>query len=231
MLRLVALLLVLANLGFFAWSQGWLAPALPPPRYQLHEPQRLTAQVNAAQVKVLAPRAASAAVVAARAEAAVCLEAGPLASTELAAAEAELVAAQQAGLLPAGSWVREAAPVPPPWLVYAGRWPDAAARRTREAALRELGLGFELLNEPAELAPGLVISRHATRAEADTALARLTGRSPPLRGARVVQVPTPPAVTWLRVARADAELQARLKELSAAPLAGGFKPCPAPVRP
>ena len=221
MLRTAALLLVLGNLGFFAWTQGWLQPGFPPPSHGEHEPQRLTAQLNPGAVTVLPPRAASAAVVAARAAAAVCLEAGPLAASELAAAEAELQAAQ----IPAGSWAREGAPEQPLWLVFAGRWPDAEARRNRVADLRELGLEVEVLKAPAELAQGLVISRHPTRAEAEAALARLTSATPPLRGARVAQLPAPPVVQWLRVARADAELQARLKELPAAPLAGGFKPC------
>lgn len=221
MLRTAALLLVLANLGFFAWARGWLQPGFPPPRHGEHEPQRLTAQLNAQLVTVLPPRAASAAVVAARAAAAVCLEAGPLAEAEMAAAEAQMQAAQ----LPEGSWAREGALPLPLWLVYAGRWPDAEARRTRMADLRKLGLEVEVLTAPADLAPGLVISRHATRAEADAALNKLTSATPPLRGSRLVQLPAPPAVQWLRVARADPELQARLKELPAAPLAGGFKPC------
>lgn len=221
MLRAAALLLVLANLGFFAWTRGWLQPGFAPPRHGEHEPQRLTAQLNPQLVTVLPPRAASAAVVAARAAAAVCLEAGPLAEAEMAAAEAELKAAQ----LPEGSWAREGAPPQPLWLVYAGRWPDAESRRTRMADLRKLGLEVEVLTAPADLAPGLVISRHITRAEAEAALGRLTSGTPPLRGSRLVQLPAPPAVQWLRVARADPELQARLKELPAAPLAGGFKPC------
>ncbi len=122
MLRAAAVLLVLANLGFFAWARGWLQPGFPPPRHGEHEPQRLTAQLNPKAVTVLPPRAASAAVVAARAAAAaVCLEAGPLAERELAAAEAELQAAQ----IPEGSWAREGPPPQPLWLVFAGRWPDA----------------------------------------------------------------------------------------------------------
>ena len=223
MLRTAAVLLVLANLGFFAWTRGWLQPGFPPPRHGEHEPQRLTAQLNPEAVTVLPPRAANAAVVAARAAAAVCLEAGPLAESEMAAAEAELQAAQ----LPEGSWAREGAPSQPLWLVFAGRWPDAEARRTRVADLRKLGLDVEVLSAPAELAQGLVISRHTTRAEAEAALTKLTSGTPPLRGSRLVQLPAPPAVLWLRVARADPELQARLKELPAAPLAGGFKPCAA----
>ena len=221
MLRTAALLLVLANLAFFAWARGWLQPGFAPPRHGEHEPQRVAAQVNPEAVTVLPPRAASAAVVAARAAAAVCLEAGPLAASEMAAAEAELQAAQ----LPEGSWAREGAPLQPLWLVYAGRWPDVLERRRREAELRKLGLDVEVLTAPAELAPGLVISRHDTRTEADAALNKLISATPPLRGARVAQLPPPPAVQWLRVARADPELQARLKELPASPLAGGFKPC------
>ena len=223
MLRTAALLLVLANLAFFAWTRGWLEPGFPPPRHGEHEPQRLAAQINPADVTVLPARAASAAVVAARAAAALCLEAGPLAEREMAAAESAMQAAQ----LPEGSWAREVAPPEPLWVVFAGRWPDAAARGTRVAELRKLGLEVELLTAPAELAPGLAVSRHTTRAEADAALARLTGAAVPLRGARVAQLPAPPLVQWLRVARADAELQARLKELPAGLLAGGFRPCAA----
>lgn len=221
MLRTAALLLVLANLGFLAWTQGWLQPGFPPPHHGDHEPQRLVAQLNPQLVTVLPPRAASAAVVAARAAGAVCLEAGPLAAGEMAAAEAELQAAQ----LPEGSWAREGAPLQASWLVFAGRWPDAEARRTRVADLRKLGLEVEVLTAPAEFASGLVISRHATRAEAEAALARLMSGTPPLRGSRVTQLPSPPAVQWLRVARADVELQARLRELPPGPLAGGFRPC------
>ena len=50
MLRTAALLLVLANLAFFAWTRGWLEPGFPPPRHGEHEPQRLAAQINPADV-------------------------------------------------------------------------------------------------------------------------------------------------------------------------------------
>jgi hypothetical protein len=224
MLRVVVALLLLANLAFFAWVRGGLAPGFPPPRHAESEPERLAAQLNPEAVKVLPAKAANAAVIAARAAEAVCLEAGPLTEADIAAAEAALAAAQ----LPEGSWQRETAPPPPLWLVYAGRVPETAARRKREAELRQLGLAFELIKEPAELAPGLVLSRHATRAEADAALAALASASQPLKGAKVVTLPTPPLQPLvLRVPRADAELQARLRALPAAVLAGGFRPCAA----
>lgn len=232
MLRAGVAALLVANLVFFGWARGWLAPALPAPRDAEAEPQRLAAQHRPELVTVLAPRAASAAVSAAHEAAAVCLEAGPFASAdpaEAAAAESALAQAQ----LPAGSWLREAAPPPPLWLVFAGRWPDAVARGARVEELRKRGLDFELIEAPPDLAPGLVLSRHSDRAAAVAAQAALVAPAapaagPPLRNLRVVQLPAPPPRHWLRVPRASAEQQARLALLPAAAqaaLAGGFKPC------
>jgi hypothetical protein len=224
MLRAVVALLLLANLAFFAWAQGWFEPGLPPPHLGEREPQRLAAQLRPDAVVVLTGKAASAAISAAKAAAAVCLQSGPLTDDDMAAAEAVLAPLQ----LPEGSLQREPAPASPPWLVFAGRWPEAAARQAREAELKKLGLPYEPLAEPAELAPGLVLSRHATRAEAETALAVLAAASQPLKGGRVVSLPSQAARHWLRVPRADAEQQLRLLALPPAALGGGFKPCAVP---
>ena len=219
MLRALVVLLLLANLAFFAWARGWLGA---PPRHAEREPARLAAQVRPEALTVLPPGPASAALQAARAAALQCLEAGPFADGNVGAAEAALGAAQ----LPSGSWARvDPAAGAPVWLVYAGRYPEAALRRAREEDLRKLNLSFELIQSPAELAPGLVLSRHASR---DEASAWLSARSDTaLRGARVVQLPTPAPAWRLRVARADAELAERLKALPGDTLAGGFRPCAA----
>ena len=46
-----------------------------------------------------------------------------------------------------------------------------------------------------------------------------------VRSARVVPLPTGTAQWWLRVARADAEMQTRLKSLPPERLGSGFRPC------
>ena len=220
MLRTVAAALIIANLVFFAWTSGWLAPALPAPRHGEREPERLAAQVRPEAVAVLPPKAASAALNAARAAALVCLEAGPFGEAATAAAEAALVAAQ----VPEGRWTREPVAPPPGWLVFGGRYAEPVTRRAREDELQRLGIPFEVLNSlsaPPELAPGIVLSRHARREAAEAALAAL---GPRLRGARVVQLPPPPLMQWLRVMQAEPELVERLKALPG----GGFKPCAAP---
>ncbi len=224
MLRVLLVLVVLANLAFFGWVRGWLEPTWPVPDQGEREPERVAAQVRPEAIVVLAPRAASAAVSAARAAAAVCLEAGPLNDADIAAAEAALSPLQ----LPEGAWRREAGPQPPLWLVYAGRVVDPSVRKVREDDLRRRGLTFEVIDAPADLAPGLVLSRHATQQEAEAATAAVAASQPasaPLKNLKVMSLPPPPQQHWLRVARADPDQQARLQALPGSALAGGFKPC------
>ncbi len=223
MLRLLVAVVLVANLLFLGWVQGWFAPGFPPPRHAEREPDRLAAQVRPDTVAVLPPSAATAALKAARAAAAVCLEAGPFASAAADAAEAALTPAN----LPDGTWQRVQEP-PPSWLVFAGRYAEAAARRAREDELRRLGLAFEPLAGAGELSPGLVLSRHPRRDEAEAALRALGAASAP-KGVRVVELPQPDPRFWLRVARADEELAARLKAAGGAALGEGFRPCAQPA--
>ena len=74
MLRALVAALILANLLFFGWARGWFAPGWSPPRHGESEPERLAAQVRPEAVTVLPPKAASAALSAARAAALVCLD-------------------------------------------------------------------------------------------------------------------------------------------------------------
>jgi hypothetical protein len=229
LLRTLAILLLLANLLFFSWARGWWAPTWPAPHQGEREPERLAAQVLPDSVIVVpaAPGSSTA-----RSAAAQCLEAGPLDEAGLAAGEAALAAAQ----LPEGSWSRIASTPASVWLVYAGRVATDDARQVAEAELRQNGLAFELINEPAELAPGLVLSRHRSRALADAFLAQVQAKvaanaNNGLRALRVVSLPTPPAQYWLRAERADVGLQARLNAIPVQDakdaLAGGFKACAA----
>lgn len=216
MLRFFVLLLVLLNALFFGWTQGWLGPK---PRQSESEPERLAAQVRPDSLTVLPPTAANAALQAARVAALVCLEAGPFAEANLSAAQAVLAQAQ----LPEAAWERVDTAPAPVWLVFAGRYPEAGLRKVREDDLRKLDLKFELIETPAELAPGFVLSRHATREQAQAWVNAKSSTA--LRGVRVVQLPSAPGNLRLRVARADTEQADRLRALPAEALAGGFRPC------
>ena len=57
-MRALVLLLVLANLAFFALAQGWLQPVVGVARHNEREPQRLAAQLNADAVHIVTAEAA-----------------------------------------------------------------------------------------------------------------------------------------------------------------------------
>ncbi len=61
MIKWLALVLIVANGVFWAWTQGWLGAAWPAPGERQREPQRLQQQVRPESIVVLSPRAASAA--------------------------------------------------------------------------------------------------------------------------------------------------------------------------
>ncbi|GMV45598.1 MAG: hypothetical protein AMXMBFR66_09960 [Pseudomonadota bacterium] len=208
MLRALLALAVAANALFFAWTQGWFAPVWPAPNSGLREPGRIGAQLRPETVVVL-PAAS-----AARALALACLESGPYGDAEIAGA----VAALESAGLDAGSWQREQVQSPGYWAVFAGRPADAAARRARAEELQRLALPYEQVDEPAELAGGFVLSRHASQEAAARALAAIGAKAS--AGLRVVAVPAGPPRHWLRVPAANAEVQARLAALDR-----GFRPC------
>lgn len=216
MFRTLVVLLIVANLAFFGWVRGWFGT---PPRHAEREPERLLAQVRPEALNVLPPKAATAAVQAVRAAAQSCLEAGPFSDNDVISAEALLVASQ----LSEGTWLRVDGASSPVWLVFAGRYPEAALRKAREEDLKKLKLSFELIDRPADLAPGFVLSRHASK---DDAQAWIDSRANlALKGLRVVQLPVPASAWRLRVPKADTALTEKIQALPAEALAGGFKAC------
>jgi hypothetical protein len=224
MLRGLLLLLVVANLLFFAWTRGALEPAWPPPGRGDREPERLAAQVHPEKVVVVPPGTPGPpAAVAAQP---VCLEAGPLTDAEVGTA---IDALNGAGL-PEGSWQQEQVQSPGSWAVYFGPFADAAALRAKEEELARLTLALQPVTAPPELVPGLMLAPTDTREAAEASLSALAQRG--VRTARVVALPPAAPRHWLRVRQADADQQARLLALKTPALAGvpgaGFIACANP---
>ena len=198
MLRLIVLLLILANGIYFAWSQGlfraWeFAPA------QHTEPQRVAQQLRPENLRILKAGEArgaetnamvpppAPAPVPALLEAVVatqpaeCYEAGLFDDAQASTLRRTLEAR-----LPAGSWLLESAVEPARWIVYMGKYPNAEALAKKRQELASLNLKFEPINS-ASLEPGLSLGGFDTQAAANTALASLTKRG--VRTAQVVNFP------------------------------------------
>ena len=218
MLRALIVLLLLGNLAFFAWTQGWLDDVVGVRATGDREPERLLRQVHPELIRILPAGAASgvAGEVATR-----CLEAGPFSDAEIAAAQA---AAQVA--LPGGSWVTVKTEQPGSWIVYMGRYATADALTKKEDELKRRKLPFEEVRDTAVLAPGLSLGRFDTRASATQALERFAQLG--IHTARVVERAPASTRHVLRVEKADAALAARITALGVDALGKVFAACERP---
>ena len=237
MLRGLVLLLIVANLAFYAWSQGWLDSVVGVRSIGDREPERLTRQVRPETVVVLPPTsvealpaapvsppvpattASTAATVPAAAQA--CLEAGPFSPAQVAAAEAALQSAQPT--MPGAAWVNLKTDKPGLWMVYMGRYTDRDTLGKKQEELRRIKVEYDEVRSPPELDMGLSLGRFEERKNAFNALERFAQRG--IRSARVVEVRAPATTHVLRADKADAALAAQLLALKSTALGKGFAPC------
>ncbi|MES2243092.1 MAG: SPOR domain-containing protein [Pseudomonadota bacterium] len=229
MLRLLVLLLALANVAYFAWSQGTLAPLGMAPSVQT-EPQRLATQIRPEAIRLLtadealqiensssAARPGNGASAAADAAASECLQAGLFNEQQTTALRASLEKS-----LPAGSWQFESSAEPARWIVYMGKYANEDALAKKRSELRQLGVAFRSVNNEA-LAPGLALASFAQQAEADKELARIATKG--VRTARVVQERAEARGQILKLAAVDAALRAQLDALKPQLEGKALRPC------
>ena len=218
MLSAVVLALLLANLAFFAWTQGWLDNVVGIRSIGDREPERLLRQVHPELIRILPPLEAAAL------KAPACLEAGPFTATELAAAEAALRAAWPSAA--AGAWASAKTDLPGAWIVYMGTYPTPEAMTRKQEELGRRNVPFEAVTSPAALDPGLSLGRFDDRARASRALEQFVQQG--IRTARVVEVSAPTSSYRLRADAVDAARAAQLTGLPADALAGrAFSACAA----
>lgn len=227
MLRLAVVLLLLANAGYYAWSQGllrgWgLAPV------DESEPQRMEQQIAPQNLRLLpqggkgaassaAPAGpASPATAAAPAEPPACLQAGVFDARQADALR------QAAAVLPEGSWTLEPTPITGRWMVYMGRFPDEEAVAKKRAELRALKIPYD--RPGAALEPGLSLGRFSTEEAAQRGMALLANQG--VRTARVVQERADAPGFMLRLPAVNDTLRTRLDTTLQPALAGKtLRPC------
>lgn len=220
MLRLIVLLLVLANGLYFAWSQGYLRPYGYGPQSQA-EPQRVQRQLRPADMQVLnaqeAARAEAPPTPAPSAKPPECLRAGLFNEQQVADLERALQ-----DKLPAGAWQMDEVVVPARWIIYMGRYANVGLRERKRDELKNLHIKYEPLSR-ADMEPGLSLGAFQTQEQARAGLQALNRRG--VRTARVVLERAEQRGRQLRVPEADDALKSRLEEM--APLLAGntFRPC------
>jgi hypothetical protein len=216
MLRLIVLLLLLANGAYFAWAQGMLLSWGAGPAQQ-SEPHRLAQQIRPEALRVAAgddARRLESSLGPARVSE--CLQAGPFDD----GAVAPLRQALQSW--PAAAWSLEPAVEPARWIVYMGKYPAPESVTRKRGELRQIGVSFEPLSNP-ELEPGLSLGGFPTQGQAVAHLERLAERG--VRTARVVQERPEVRGQRLVLPALDDALRARLEELRAPLGSRALRPC------
>jgi hypothetical protein len=222
MLRLLVLLLALANAGYYAWSQGALRDwGLGPGTSG--EPQRLQQQIKPDAVRILpaseARRAAPATVAMAPTKTE-CLLAGPIGEAKLAGVKDALAP------WPAGSWNLTPVVQPASWVVYMGKYAGVEQLARKKAELRQRGvLEFDDIQEPS-LAPGISLGRFTSEADATKRLQALAQSG--VHTARVLQEHPELQAQQLTLPAVDDALRPRVEALR--PVLEGMKlrPCRPP---
>jgi hypothetical protein len=224
MLRIALLILLLANAGYFAWSQGALTSLGWAPQ-QHNEPERLQQQLRPETLQLKPP----AAVANAPAPGVAATAPAPAAPAPVEAPPAQDGPAQclQAGIFdddasdtlrralvlqfPEGSWKLDAITQPGRWMVYMGKFADNQALEKKRAELVARKLDHDRAGGALE--PGLSLGRFSSEEAATRELTQLVRQG--VRSARVVQERPDKHGFVLRLPAATPALRAQLEALPA----------------
>ncbi len=211
MLRLLVLVLLLANTGYFAWTHGLLVDYGFAPAIQ-SEPQRLAQQIRPEVMRLIpagearqfdnGPPAAPAVVSTTTTQ---CLQAGLFTESQ-----ASVLRRRLENSLPAGSWSLENTVEPGRWIVYMGKYANEEALAKKRSELRQLGLLVEPLISQA-LGPGLSLGHFSAQRDAERELAKVVQRG--VRTARVVLEQPEARGQLLKLFAVDASLKGQLDAL------------------
>ena len=240
MLRLAVIVLLLANAGYYAWSQGLLKDWGFAPEEQA-EPQRMNQQIRPETLQILkvnASKTSSSAPVPAPAPATAAAPTASTTGTDTPASAAATDPAEclQAGVfderqaealrtaaagLPQGSWALEPTPIAGRWMVYMGRFEDQETLDRKRAELRARKVDHDRAGGTLEL--GLSLGRFTTKDAAERELANLGTKG--VRTARVVQErPDAPGFT-LRLPAVNDALRPQLDALRSAMAGKTLRSC------
>jgi hypothetical protein len=239
MLRGLVLFLLIANLAFYAWTQGHLTRVLGVDPIGDREPERVRQQVHPEAVQVVVPaqtgqtgQAGSTGSTTSPtdpsetppihptvASPTACLEAGPFNTSELDQAVAILKTR-----IESHQWAVQTRDVPGRWMLYMGRYPsrEVMLRKVDELQRMEITKIDEVHGIP-ELEFGLSLGEYQRLDAAEAALLHMNDIH--VRSARIVQLLPPSLAHTLRIASADAAVQARITSLKAALGVRAFQAC------
>jgi len=214
MLKNLVLVLLSANILYFAWGEGLLQSyGLSPSAGS--EPHRIDQQL---QPQALQPMPAPDAAALEQANARACLRSGPWDMDQSARLRAALQVA-----LPQDSWRLDALTPPPRWIVYMGKFSNQESLKRKLIQLAGIpGVKIQEPRDPA-LVPGISLGAFDTEPLAQVELTRMTLLG--VRTAKVVQDNEPAVENMLVIPAVSKDMQAALLALQPLLEAHALQPC------
>lgn len=219
MLRLIFLMLIFANVAYYAWAHGWLqAYGFAP--VQQTEPHRMAQQIVPDAIRVLSMADVKQVEAQVQADLAPkeCLQAGPFTEAQADALRNALTD----GGLPAGSWSLDSTLESARWIIYMGKYASAEVMAKKRAELSLINLKFEPLRNPA-LEPGLSLGGFESQAAAKAELTRLGQQG--LRKAKVLQEREESRLAFLKLPAATEGMKASLEGIRPALVGKPLRKC------
>jgi hypothetical protein len=218
MLRLLVLILFVANASYFAWAQGWFL-SYGWGAVTQSEPHHLQQQIRPDALRMLSPSEFRR--VEAQAQADLmpkeCLQAGPFDAAQAASLQRALE-----GALPSNTWQLTSTTSPARWIVYMGKFANPEAQTKKRAELEKLKVKTIALNNPA-LEPGLSLAGFDNQAAATAELSRLAGLG--IRTARVLQENENTNIYQLKLPAVTDSIKQRLNDVKTSMAGKAFKTC------
>ncbi len=224
MLRFIVAVLLLANIGFYVWSQGGFEGMVGLHPNGDREPARLGQQVAPEGIKILPPKMVAASVPnKAPQTAGTCIEIGPFPSDQMGQAQTVLQKA-----IPAERWITLKTETPAIWMVHMAPSSDTALQKKQMDILQRLEVPFEEVSDVARAGNGLSLGKFNTRTAAEKALAGFSSQG--LRKLKVTEFIPASFTHTLRADGIHAATQAQLRALEGHESLGGrnFKACDVP---
>ena len=214
MLKNLVLVLLSANILYFAWTEGLLQSyGLSPSSGS--ESHRVNEQL---QPQMLEPVRAPDTPLVEQASAAACLRSGPWDKEQAARLR---LALQEA--LPQDSWRLDPLTPPPRWIVYLGKFSNQELLKRKLTQLASIsGVKTQELRDPA-LVPGISLGGFDTEPLAQAELDRLSRMG--VRKAKVVQENEPPNKEMLVIPSVSKDIQAALLTIQPLLQAHALQPC------
>ena len=244
MLRLIVLLLILANVLYYVWSHrvlgelGWgkaeqtephrLQQQIQPERIRVLEVNEIPGQNQNIQIQTQVAMPAAAAATAVETPKSTTAALSPTASTQCLQSAAysdqqiEALRGKLAALLPVNSWQFEDITSQPNWLIYMGKYANNSMFELKKAELKKMQLAFSPIND-GPMALGISLGQFPTQAQASQALTALNKRG--IRTAKVVQEIVAGKRYRLVLPAIDTNVIPKINALTATAAGQALKPC------